>query len=64
MGGMFGKASSSIMEMMQRLPQSGQQEMKQMTEKLSGGMDQQKLMQIVKATVDGGNPLEALKSII
>ena len=64
MGGMFGKASSSIMEMMQRLPKGGQQEMKQMTEKLSGGMDQQKLMQIVKSTIDGGNPLEALKSII
>jgi hypothetical protein len=52
------------MEMMQRLPKGGQQEMKQMTEKLSGGMDQQKLMQIVKSTIDGGNPLEALKSII
>lgn len=64
MGGMFGKASSTIMELMQRLPQSGQQEMKQMTEKLSGGMDQQKLMQIVKSTVDGGNPLEILKSIV
>lgn len=63
-GGMFGKASSTIMELMQRLPQSGQQEMKQMTEKLSGGMDQQKLMQIVKSTVDGGNPLEILKSIV
>lgn len=64
MGGMFGKASSTIMELMQRLPQSGQQEMKQMTEKLSGGMDQQKLMQIVKQTIDGGNPLEILKSIV
>lgn len=64
MGGMFGKASSSIMEMMQRLPQSGQSEMKNMTEKLSGGMDQQKLMQIVKSTVDGGNPLAILKSIV
>lgn len=63
-GGMFGKASSSIMEMMQRLPQSGQSEMKNMTEKLASGKDQQKLMSIVKQTIDGGNPLEVLKSIV
>lgn len=61
MGNMFGQGASKIMEMMQRLPQSGESEMKKMTEKLAGGMDQQKLMQIVKATVDGGNPLEIIK---
>lgn len=61
MGNMFGKGATQIMEMMQRLPQSGESEVKKMTEKLSGGMDQQKLMQIVKSTVDGGNPLDIIK---
>ena len=64
MGNMFGKGATQIMEMMKRLPQGGESEMKQMTEKLSGGMDQQKLMQIVKSTVDGGNPLDIIKSIV
>jgi hypothetical protein len=63
MGNMFGSGASKIMEMMQRLPQGGESEVKKMTEKLSGGMDQQKLMQIVKSTVDGGNPLEIIKQI-
>ena len=63
MGNMFGQGASQIMEMMQRLPQSGESEMKQMTEKLTGGMEQQKLMQIVKSTVDGGNPLDVIKQL-
>ena len=57
MGQMFGKSSQVMQDLMKRLPMTGEKESKQMTEKLNSDQTSQKLMQIAKKTINGGDPL-------
>lgn len=57
MGQMFGKSSQVMQDLMKRLPMTGEKESKQMTEKLNSDQTAQKLMQIAKKTINGGDPL-------
>lgn len=55
---MFGKSAQQMMEMMKRLSPQGEQNSKQMHEKLNTDQDSNKLFEIVKKTINGGNPLD------
>jgi hypothetical protein len=57
-GNMFGQSSGQIMEMMKRLAPQGEQNAKDMHEKLNTDQDSNKLFEIVKKTINGGNPLD------
>ena len=56
-GQMFGKSSGVMNDLMKRLSPGGEKTSKKLTEKLSQGNVQEKLMKIAKATM-GGNPLD------
>lgn len=58
-GQMFGKSSGVMNDLMKRLSPGGEKASKKLTEKLSQGDPQQKLMEIAKQTM-GGNPLNML----
>ena len=58
MGQMFGKAQSTMQELMKRLPKVGEKESTQMTQKLNHDQVSQKLMEIAKKTINGGDPLD------
>ena len=55
---MFGKSAQQMMEMMKRLSPQGEQSSKQLHEKLNTDQDSNKLFDIVKKTINGGNPLD------
>ena len=57
MGQMFGKAQSTMQELMKRLPMTGEKESTKMTQKLNHDQVSQKLMEIAKKTINGGDPL-------
>jgi hypothetical protein len=57
MGQMFGKSSQVMQELMKRLPQTGEKESRQMTQKLNQDQVAQKLMEVAKKTINGGDPL-------
>lgn len=57
MGQMFGKGSQMMQEMMKRLHPTGEQESKKMTQKLND-QESQKLLEIAKKTINGGDPLD------
>ena len=48
-----------MMEMFKRLHPGGEQNAKQMHEKLNTDQDSNKLFEIVKKTMNGGNPLDS-----
>ena len=56
---MFGGSSQQMMEMFKRLHPGGEQNAKQMHEKLNTDQDSNKLFEIVKKTMNGGNPLDS-----
>jgi hypothetical protein len=56
---MFGGQSSSLMDMMQRLAPNAQKQMKNVMGNMNSDMD---LQQIVKQTIEGGNPLSMFMS--
>lgn len=56
---MFGSQSSNLMDMMQRLAPNAQKQMKQVMGNMNSDMD---LQQIVKQTIEGGNPLSKFMS--
>ena len=51
---MFGNKVQNLMDMMKRLPPNAEQQMKKV---MDGMNNEQDLLQIVKSTVQGGNPL-------
>lgn len=51
---MFGNKVSNLMDMMKRLAPNSQKQMQQVMGAMNGDMD---LQQIVKSTIEGGNPL-------
>lgn len=57
MGQMFGKSSGQMQELMKRLHPTGEQESKKMTQQLNQDQTAQKLMEIAKKTINGGDPL-------
>lgn len=59
MNNMFGKSGQTLMDMMKRLHPEGEQSAKQLHEKVNSGQDHQKLMDVVKKTLDGGDPLDS-----
>lgn len=55
---MFGNSAQTIMDMLKRLPQTGEQSATQMHQTLNTNQSSSKLFDIVKQTLNGGNPLE------
>lgn len=56
---MFGDKVSNLMDMMKRLPPNSEGQMKKLMEGMNSDQD---LMQIVKQTIQGGNPLSKFMS--
>jgi hypothetical protein len=56
---MFGDKISSLMDMMKRLPPNSEGQMKKLMQGMNSDSD---LMQIVKQTIEGGNPLSKFMS--
>lgn len=57
-GNMFGQSSQIMQEMFKRLATVSEKESKQMSEKLNQGQSSQKMMEVVKKTIQGGNPID------
>lgn len=56
---MFGNKVSNLMDMMKRLAPNSQKQMQQVMGAMNGDMD---LQQIIKSTIEGGNPLSKFMS--
>ena len=56
-GNMFGQSAGIMQEMFKRLATVSEKESRQMTEKLNQNGKSQKKMEIVKKTIQGGNPV-------
>jgi uncharacterized protein YjbJ (UPF0337 family) len=55
---MFGEAAGTMKEMWKRMTREQENDAKGMHEKLNSSSDTQKMSDIVKKTVQGGNPLD------
>jgi hypothetical protein len=55
---MFGESAETIKEMWKRMTREQENDAKQMHQKLNQANDTQKMTEIVKKTVEGGNPID------
>jgi len=58
LGNMFGQSAGIMQQMFKRLATVSEKESRQMTEKLNQDSKSQKKMEIVKKTIQGGNPVD------
>lgn len=58
MNNMFGKSAQTMMDMMKRLHPEGEQTSKKLHEKVNQDEDANKLFEIIKKTLQGGNPID------
>lgn len=61
---MFGGQVQQVMGMFQRLPPNAQKAAMETVQKNSSSPESQKLMQVIRTAVDGGNPLSAIQSLM